>query len=49
MPRFKGYNQGQTVLLPVSFDRQILPGRWDVGDALGRVGNPRDGQFPGRS
>lgn len=25
MPRFKDCNQGQTILLPVSFDRQILP------------------------
>ena len=29
MPRFKEYNQGQTVLLPVSFDRQILPGTFE--------------------
>ena len=29
MPRFKDYNQGQTVLLPVSFDRQILPGTFE--------------------
>ena len=29
MPRFKHYNQGQTVLLPVSFDRQILPGTFE--------------------
>ena len=29
MPRFKEYNQQQTVLLPVSFDRQILPGTFE--------------------
>ncbi len=29
MPRFKEHNQGQTVLLPVSFDRQILPGTFE--------------------
>jgi len=29
MPRFKHYNQGQTVLLPVSFDRQIIPGTFE--------------------
>jgi len=29
MPRFKEYNQGQTVLLPISFDRQILPGTFE--------------------
>ncbi len=29
MPRFKEYNQGQTVMLPVSFDRQILPGTFE--------------------
>jgi len=29
MPRFKHYNQGQTVLLPVSFERQILPGTFE--------------------
>lgn len=29
MPRFKEYNPGQTVLLPVSFDRQILPGTFE--------------------
>ena len=29
MPRFKQYNQGQTVLLPISFDRQILPGTFE--------------------
>lgn len=29
MPRFKDYDQGQTVLLPVSFDRQILPGTFE--------------------
>ena len=26
MPRFKKHNQGQTVLLPASFDRKTLPG-----------------------
>ena len=26
MPRLKDYNPGQTVLLPISFDQQILPG-----------------------
>ena len=29
MPRFKEYNQGQTVMLPVSFDRQILSGTFE--------------------
>jgi transposase len=29
MPRFKEYNQSQTVMLPVSFDRQILPGTFE--------------------
>jgi len=29
MPLFKDYNQGQTVLLPVSFDRQVLPGTFE--------------------
>ena len=29
MPRFKQYNQGQTVLLPISFDRQILRGTFE--------------------
>lgn len=29
MPRFKEYNQGQSVLLAVSFDRQILPGTFE--------------------
>jgi transposase len=29
MPRFKDYDQGQTVLLPVSFDHQILPGTFE--------------------
>ncbi|MDH3394283.1 MAG: IS1182 family transposase [Desulfobulbaceae bacterium] len=29
MPRFKEYNQRQTVLLPISFDRQILPGTFE--------------------
>ena len=29
MPRFKDYNPGQTVLLPISFDRQILPGTFE--------------------
>ena len=29
MPRFKEYNPGQTVLLPISFDRQILPGTFE--------------------
>ena len=29
MPRFKEYNQGQTVLLPISFDRQIRPGTFE--------------------
>ena len=29
MPRFKHYNQGQTVLLPVSFDRQIISGTFE--------------------
>ncbi len=29
MPRFKHYNQRQTVLLPVSFERQILPGTFE--------------------
>lgn len=29
MPRFKEYNYHQTVMLPVSFDRQILPGTFE--------------------
>ncbi len=29
MPRFKQYNQGQTVLLPISFEHQILPGTFE--------------------
>jgi len=29
MPRFKEYNQGQNVLLAVSFDHQILPGTFE--------------------
>jgi len=29
MPRFKEYNYQQTVMLPVSFDRQILPGTFE--------------------
>ncbi len=29
MPRFKDYNPGQTVLLPISFDQQILPGTFE--------------------
>jgi len=43
MPRFKHYNQGQTVLLPVSFERQILPGTFEytlnylVDDKRGQI------------
>ncbi len=29
MPRFKDYDYSQTKLLPVSFDRQILPGTFE--------------------
>ncbi|MCF6177977.1 MAG: IS1182 family transposase [Geopsychrobacter sp.] len=29
MPRFKEYNRGQSVLLAISFDRQILPGTFE--------------------
>jgi len=26
MPRFKDHNYDQTMMIPISFDRQILPG-----------------------
>ena len=29
MPRFKEYSYQQTVMVPVSFDRQILPGTFE--------------------
>ncbi len=29
MPRFKDYNYDQTKMIPISFDRQILPGTFE--------------------
>jgi hypothetical protein len=29
MPRFKHYDYNQTKMLPISFDRQILPGSFE--------------------